>query len=100
MVNQSQSSDVNKVQTAFKKAPRFLGLLRYGIVVGVFVLAVINALVPEPNVFFVKIQMPLIFVGLASLLYHIGQHVHVLHENAIRMSKMMGGSGTGEEKKH
>ena len=32
--------------------------------------------------------MPLIFVGLASLLYHIGQHVHALHANALRMIAM------------
>ena len=100
MVNQSKSSDVDESLLAAMNAPRFLGLLGYGIVLGVFVLAVINALVPEPNVFFAKIQMPLIFVGVASLLYHIGQHVHVLHQNAIRMSMMTREPGTSEEKEH
>lgn len=81
------------------KAPYLFGLVGYGIVLAAFVLAVINALMPEPNAFLGKIIMPLIFVGLASLLYHIGQHVHAMHANAIRMLTM-GGPLISEEKKH
>ena len=87
MINQSQSDNVNELLRSIK-APRLLGLVGYGIVLGAFVLAVFNALMPEPNAFLSKILMPLIFVGLASLLYHIGQHVHAMHANAIRMIAM------------
>ena len=98
MVNQSQSNNANELLRSIK-APHILGLVGYGIVLGAFVLAVINALMPEPNTFLDKIIMPLIFVGLASLLYHIGQHVHAMHANAIRMLTMKG-TPISEEKKH
>lgn len=79
-----------RVATLLKsaRAPRWLGLIGIGIVVLAFILSVLNALFPEPNAFLAKILMPLIFVGLANLLYHIGQHVHVLHANALRMMAM------------
>jgi hypothetical protein len=73
---------------ALIKAPKFLGLLGFAIVLFAFLLAVVNALVPTPNAFIKAILQPMIFVGLASLLYHIGQHVHALHQNALRMFKM------------
>ena len=98
MVNQSQSNNANELLRSIK-TPRLLGLVGYWIVLGAFGLAVINALMPEPNAFLGKILMPLIFVGLASLLYHIGQHVHAMHANAIRMITM-GGPPISEEKKH
>jgi uncharacterized membrane protein YczE len=98
MVNQSQSNNANELLHAIK-APHLFGLVGYGIVLGVFVLAVINVLMPEPNAFLGKIIMPLIFVGLVSLLYHTGQYVHAVHANAIRML-MMAGPPISEEKKH
>jgi hypothetical protein len=98
MVNQSQSNNANELLRSIK-APHLMGLVGYFIVLGAFMLAVINALMPEPNAFLGKILMPLIFVGLASLLYHIGQHVHALHANAIRMITM-GRPQTSAEKKH
>ena len=70
------------------RAPRWLGLLGFGIILIAFGASVINALLSEPNTFIGRILMPLIFVGLASLLYHIGQHVHALHANALRMIAM------------
>ena len=70
------------------KAPRWLGLAGYGIVVFAFLVSIVNALLPEPNAFVGKILMPFIFVGVASLLYHIGQHVHAMHQNALRMILM------------
>ena len=70
------------------KAPNLLGLVGFGIVVFAFLLAVVNALVPTSSTFVKAILQPLIFVGLASLLYHIGQHVHAMHQNALRMLMM------------
>jgi hypothetical protein len=78
--------DVELLKSA--KAPRWLGLVGYGIVIFAFLVSVVNALLPEPNVFVTKILMPFIFVGAASLLYHIGQHVHAMHQNALRMILM------------
>ncbi len=71
------------------RAPHWLGLVGYGIVLFAFVVSVVNALLPEPNAFVAKILMPFIFVGVASLLYHIGQHVHAMHQNALRMIAMV-----------
>lgn len=70
------------------RAPYWLGLVGYGMVVFAFLVSVVNALLPESNAFISKIQMPFIFVGIASLLYHIGQHVHAMHQNALRMIAM------------
>ena len=70
------------------RAPHWLGLVGVGIVVLAFLVSIANALLPEPNAFVAKIQMPFIFVGVASLLYHIGQHVHAMHQNALRMIAM------------
>jgi hypothetical protein len=67
---------------------RRTGLVGYGIVVIAFLVSILNALLPEPNAFIAKILMPFIFVGIASLLYHIGQHVHAMHQNALRMIAM------------
>ena len=70
------------------RAPHRLGLVGYGIVVFAFLVSILNALLPVPNAFVAKIMMPFIFVGVASLLYHIGQHVHAMHQNALRMIMM------------
>ena len=71
----------------------------YDIVLFAFVVTVVNALLPEPNPFVAKILMPFIFVGVASLLYHIGQHVHAMHQNALRMI-MMERERSGEKPNH
>ena len=86
------------------RAPHWLGTVGYGIVLFAFAVAVINAIVPESNPLVARILMPFIFVGIASLLYHIGQHVHAMHQNALRMIAMqMSGSehdsGGSEERK-
>ena len=70
------------------RAPHWLGLAGVGVVVFAFLVSIVNALSPEPNAFVARIQMPFIFVGVASLLYHIGQHVHAMHQNALRMIAM------------
>ena len=70
------------------RAPHRLGIVGYGIVVFAFLVSIVNTLLPEPNAFVSKNLMPFIFVGIASLLYHIGQHVHAVHQNALRMIAM------------
>lgn len=70
------------------RAPHRLGIVGYGIVLFAFAVAVINALVPEPNPLVARVLMPFILVGIASLLYHIGQHVHALHQNALHIFPM------------
>lgn len=70
------------------RAPHRLGLIGFGIVAIAFLASVVNALLLEPSAFIAKTLMPFIFVGLASLLYHIGQHVHAMHQNALRMIAM------------
>jgi hypothetical protein len=77
-------------------APHRLGQVGYGIVLFAFVIALVNSQLPEPNKVVGSLLQPLIFVGIASLLYHIGQHVHVLHKNAIRMAMMESGSSSEE----
>ncbi len=81
------------------RAPHRLGLVGYGIVLFAFVVSVVNPLLPEPNAFVARILMPFIFVGVASLLYHIGQHVHAMHQNALRMI-MMERERSGEKPNH
>ncbi len=97
------SDQSERVATLLKstRAPTWLGLIGYGLVVLAFLISLLNALLPEPNVFLGRIVMPLIFVGLANLLYHIGQHVHVLHVNALRMIVMdQKREGAGESAGH
>ena len=84
---QGESEQVSELLKS-AKAPHRLGIVGYGIVVFAFLVSIVNALLPEPNAFVAKILMPFIFVGIASLLYHIGQHVHAVHQNALRMIAM------------
>ncbi len=35
-----------------------------------------------------QLPFPIGALGIASLLYHIGQHVHAVHQNALRMIMM------------
>ena len=70
------------------EVPSRLGRVGYGIVLVAFLLAAINALLPSPIAILGAVLQPFIFVGIASLLYHIGQHVHVMHQNAVRMILM------------
>jgi len=84
MKMQNQDENIEDLLKSIK-APAMFGLIGYGIVLIAFVLAIINFLLPTPSAFIQIILQPFIFVGLANLLYHIGQHVHALHINVIRM---------------
>ena len=70
------------------KAPHLLGQIGFAIILLAFAAALINALLPSPIQTIGMVQQPLIFVGIGGLLYHIGQHVHVLHKGAIHMAMM------------
>ncbi len=70
------------------KAPHRFGQVGYGIILAAFVIALVNSQLPEPNKVVGSLLQPLIFVGIGGLLYHIGQHLHALHENIIRMAMM------------
>ncbi len=45
------------------RAPRWLGLVGYGIVVFAFLVSIVNALLPEPSAFVARILMPFILVA-------------------------------------
>jgi hypothetical protein len=78
------------------RAPHRLGQIGYGIILAAFVIALVNSLLPEPNKLVGSLLQPLIFVGIGGLLYHIGQHLHALHLNIIRMAMMDRGNPSGE----
>lgn len=69
-------------------APHRFGQIGFGIILVAFFTAIINSLLNEPNNAIATMLQPLIFVGIGGLLYHIGQHLHALHMNVIRMSMM------------
>jgi hypothetical protein len=69
-------------------APHRFGQVGYGIILAAFVIALVNSQLPVPNKVVGSLLQPLIFVGIGGLLYHIGQHLHALHENIIRMAMM------------
>jgi hypothetical protein len=92
MNHRSSSSErvsmLESIRAPHTIAPHRLGQVGYGIILAAFVIALANSLLPEPNRVVGSLLQPLIFVGIGSLLYHIGQHVHALHENVIRMAMM------------
>ena len=85
MTGDTSPSDVGSTFHS-TRAPHRLGQIGFAIVLIAFVIALVNSQLPEPNMVVGSLLQPLIFVGIASLLYHIGQHVHALHENVIRMA--------------
>jgi len=72
------------------EAPWITGVAGLSIIVAGFLISIINASVDTPSVFISMTLQPFIFVGLGLLLYHIGQHVHAMNQNAILMVKGMG----------
>lgn len=78
------------------RAPHRLGQVGYGIILAAFVIALVNSQLPEPNKVVGSLLQPLIFVGIGGLLYHIGQHLHALHKNVIRMAMMESGTRSEE----
>lgn len=76
------------------KAPWVTGVTGLSIIMGAFVISIVNAGLGTPNTFISMTLQPLIFVGLALLLYHIGQHVHAMNQNVILM---VGGMSLAED---
>jgi hypothetical protein len=72
------------------KAPWITGIAGLSIIVVGFLISIINASVDTPSVFISMTLQPFIFVGLGLLLYHVGQHVHAMNQNAILMVKGVG----------
>ena len=95
MNNRTSSSEQDSMLKSIR-APHRLGQVGYGIVLAAFVIALVNSQLPEPNRVVGSLLQPLIFVGIGSLLYHIGQHVHALHVNVIRMAMMESGPPSEE----
>ena len=67
------------------KAPWVAGAAGLSIIVGAFLVSVVNASIDTPNSFVSMTLQPFIFVGLGMLLFHIGQHVHAMNQNVILM---------------
>ena len=72
------------------KALWLSGVAGLSIIVTGFVISVVNASLDTPETFVSITLQPFIFVGLGLLLYHIGQHVHAMNQNAILMANRMG----------
>ena len=84
---------MNEEQTAQQrlaqiKAPWLTGVAGLSIIVTGFAISIINASLDTPKTFISMTLQPFIFVGLGLLLYHIGQHVHTMNQNAILMANM------------
>ena len=70
---------------ASTKAPLLAGIAGLSIIVFAFLISIVNASIDTPNTFISMTLQPFIFVGVGLLLYHIGQHVHVMNQNVILM---------------
>ncbi len=70
---------------ASTKAPLLTGIAGLSIIVFAFLISIVNASIDTPNTFISMTLQPFIFVGVGLLLYHIGQHVHVMNQNVILM---------------
>ena len=71
------------------KAPWLSGMSGLAIIVVAFVISLVNAALETPNSFISMTLQPFIFVGMGLLLYHIGLHVHAVHQNVILMASNM-----------
>ena len=72
------------------EAPFWTGIAGLSIIFVGFLVSIVNASLDEPSRFIAMTLQPFIFVGLGLLLYHIGQHVHAMNQNAILMARDMG----------
>jgi hypothetical protein len=83
------ANDVAASRLASVKAPWLSGAVGLSVISVAFVVSVVNASLESPNAFISRTQMPFIFVGIGLLLYHIGLHVHAVHQNVILMASSM-----------
>lgn len=68
------------------KAPWLTGAAGLAVIMAAFAVSLLNATFDEPNRFVSLTLQPFIFVGIGLLLYHIGLHVHAVHQNVILMA--------------
>ena len=87
MSHQSEPSAQQRLANI--QAPWIAGVVGLSIIGGAFLISIVNASIDTPNKFVSMTLQPFIFVGLGLLLYHIGQHVHALNQNAIFMADGM-----------
>ncbi len=87
MIPQSRDQVAQQI-LANIKAPWATGVAGMSIILSAFVIAIVNASLDVPNKFISVTLQPLIFVGLGLLLYHVGQHLHVVNQNAVLMAGM------------
>jgi uncharacterized protein YacL len=88
MPNQHQTA-TGAERLARVKAPWLTGTIGLVIILLAFVAALINASLETANQFISMTLQPFIFVGMGLLLYHIGLHVHAVHQNVILMATNM-----------
>ena len=62
-----------------------------------FAISLINASLESPNQFISMTLQPFIFVGMGFLLYHIGIHVHAVHQNVLMMAGEMSEDSHGDK---
>jgi hypothetical protein len=72
------------------RAPWLSGTLGLAVILVAFAVAVVNASLETPNRTISMTLQPFIFVGMGLLLFHIGLHVHAVHQNVILMASDMG----------
>jgi hypothetical protein len=89
-MNRQSADQLAQQKLANITAPRFTGIAGLSIIVVGFLISIVNASIDTPSMFISMTLQPFIFVGLGLLLYHIGQHVHAMNQNAILMVGNMG----------
>jgi hypothetical protein len=82
----NHQSKTAQVRLARVKAPWLSGAVGLTIILVAFVGSLINASLQTPNSFISMTLQPFIFVGMGLLLYHIGIHVHAVHQNVLMMA--------------
>jgi hypothetical protein len=71
------------------RAPWLSGAIGLAVILVAFAVAVVNASLETPNKVISMTLQPFIFIGMGLLLFHIGLHVHAVHQNVILMASGM-----------
>lgn len=89
MSREPESPSRPEIEARIERVGRYSRAVKSGlaIVVGAFVLAVVFVLpanLESPAAAVESVLMPLSFVGIATVLFGIGMHLHLLHLNLVR----------------
>ena len=95
-MNRQSADQLANQRLANIKAPSITGIAGLSIIVVGFLISIVNATIDTPSMFISITLQPFIFVGLGLLLYHIGQHVHAMNQNALLMVGDMGSTDHDE----